>query len=251
VISFPDTGHDSCFQIEDDSFWFAHRNACITAALRRAHVTGPLLDVGGGNGAVSAALEHAGISTVLLEPGPVGARNARARGLTNVVCATLGDAGFAERSFSAAGLFDVAEHVEDDAALLGEVHAVLQPGGTLCITVPAHRVLWSAEDELAGHFRRYTLRGLRATLEACGFAVHYETYFFAPLALPVFLMRSLPHRLRRRSAAAVEQGAAEQHVTSPIVRRAVDALLAPELHRIRAGRSVPLGTSCLAVATRI
>ena len=250
ALSFPEEGHDACFRLEDDSFWFAHRNACITKALLRHGALGLLLDIGGGNGAVSHALEQAGIETVLLEPAPQGARNARRRGLRNVVCATMQNAQFESASFSAAGAFDVIEHVEDDEALVRETHRVLRPGGVLCITVPAFPWLWSAEDDLAGHHRRYTLGRLRAALSRCSFDVRYETYLFAPLTVPLFLLRSLRHRLHERTATAVEEGAEEQHLTSPIVRRAVDALLAPELRRIGAGRGMPFGTSCLVVATK-
>ncbi|HWO17761.1 MAG TPA: class I SAM-dependent methyltransferase [Kofleriaceae bacterium] len=250
ALSFPETGHDACLRIEDDSFWFAHRSACITAALARERIAGPLLDVGGGNGAVSQALERGHVETVLLEPGPVGARNARSRGLPNVICATLEDAGFAPGAFGAAGLFDVIEHVADDEALLREVHRILRPGGVVCVTVPAYRWLWSAEDELAGHHRRYTLGSLGRLLARCSFEVRYETYFFAPLTVPILALRSLPHRLRRRPAAAVEQAAAGHHVPAPLLRRVMEALLAPELAVIRAGRRVPFGTSCLAVAAR-
>ena len=251
VLSFPSDGHGACFEIEDDSFWFAHRNACILAALARHPFDGPLLDIGGGNGAVSAALERHALATVLLEPGEDGAHNARRRGLANVVCATLEDLALAPGTFGAAGLFDVAEHVADDAALLREVHRVLRPGGVLCTTVPAYRWLWSAEDDLAGHHRRYTSTEWRATLERAGFAVRYATYIFAALAAPVFVLRSLPYRLLRRSNDEVARGAARQHVPSPLVRRAMDAVLAPELHAIRAGRTIPIGTSCLAVAIRV
>ncbi|HWU91181.1 MAG TPA: class I SAM-dependent methyltransferase [Kofleriaceae bacterium] len=250
VLSFPEDGHDACFRIEDASFWFAHRNACITAVLARERIEGPLLDIGGGNGAVSQALERCHLEPILLEPGPEGARNARRRGLRNVVCATLEEAGFRPGAFGAAGLFDVAEHVADDQALFHEIHRILRPGGILCATVPAHRWLWSAEDELAGHHRRYTLRSLREKLARCAFEVRFETYFFAPLAVPVLLLRSLPHRLRHRPAAAVGQAAAQAHVPSPTVRRVMDALLLPELQQIRAGRQVPFGTSCLVVAVR-
>jgi SAM-dependent methyltransferase len=244
-LSFPADGHDACFALEDSSFWFAHRNACITAALERAQVTGPLLDIGGGNGAVSQALERARIETVLLEPGDAGARNAHRRGLRNVACTTLEDAGFTDGSFAAAGLFDVAEHVSDDTALFRETRRVLRPRGILCVTVPAYRWLWSDEDDVAGHHRRYTLATLCAALD--GFAIRYQTYLFSPLVVPVLVARSLR---RGRSQAAVEHGAETQHRTSPVVRRLVDAALAPELRAIRAGLRVPFGTSCLAVAEK-
>ena len=67
-VHFPERGHAECFRIEDDSFWFAHRNELISAALRRAGAWGPFLDVGGGNGVVSRRLEADGIPCVLLEP---------------------------------------------------------------------------------------------------------------------------------------------------------------------------------------
>ena len=188
-LSFPDDGHELLFRFEDDSFWFAHRNACIAAALDRYRIEGPLLDVGGGNGVVSGALEKHGLATVLLEPGPEGAVNARRRGLRSVVNATLEDARFADGTFAAAGAFDVVEHIADDEAILREVHRVLRPDGVLCVTVPAYRWLWSAEDDVAGHHRRYTLQRLTKLLTRCAFAVRFQSYFFAPLTAPVFLMQ--------------------------------------------------------------
>ncbi|HSO40747.1 MAG TPA: class I SAM-dependent methyltransferase [Labilithrix sp.] len=249
VLSFPEHGHGACFDLEDRSFWFVHRNACIAAALQRHPFDGPLLDIGGGNGAVSKGLQLRGVDTVLLEPGPEGARNAQTRGLDDVVCATLEQAAFEPGSFGAAGLFDVVEHVEDDAGLLRATHRVLRPGAVLCVTVPAFRWLWSSEDELAGHFRRYTLAELRSVLERSGFDVRYETYFFAPLTVPVFVARSLRHRFHDRSEAKVEAGAAQQHLPSPLARRVIDGLLDPEVRMIRGGRRIPFGSSCLVVAT--
>ena len=29
TISYPESGNDDCFEIEENSFWFRHRNDCI------------------------------------------------------------------------------------------------------------------------------------------------------------------------------------------------------------------------------
>ncbi len=250
ALSFPEAGHAACFALEDESFWFRHRNECIVRALRREGFAGTFLDVGGGNGVVSKALEESGIRTVMLEPGLEGAVNARARGLMNVVCSTLEEASFREGSFAGAGLFDVIEHVSDDRALLRATHRVLAPRGVLCVTVPAYAWLWSDEDELAGHFRRYTLKELDDTLRSSGFTPTYATYFFAPLTVPIFFLRSLRHRFSKRKREQIEAGAAEQHTPRAPARMAMELLLSPEQQRVARGKRVPFGSSCLAVAVR-
>lgn len=246
-LSYPEGGHDACFALEDASFWFAHRNECISLALGRFPFEGPFLDVGGGNGAVSKRLVADGVDTVVLEPGSSGASNAKRRGLPNVVRATLEEAAFAPASFGAAGLFDVIEHVEDDAGMLRSVHRVLRRRGILCVTVPAYEWLWSAEDEGAGHFRRYTLRRLADVLTRAGFEPRYLSYFFAPLTVPLLLMRSVRYRLGKTTRVGVH-GEAEHHTPSRVLRRVVDGCLAPERAAIGRGSKIPFGTSCLAIA---
>lgn len=47
---------------------------------------------------------------------------------------------FADGEFSSASLMDVLEHVPDQAALLAELHRVLEPDGRLIVTVPGQHV---------------------------------------------------------------------------------------------------------------
>lgn len=253
AISFPENGYAECFALEDASFWFAHRNALLSIALRRFPIDGPFIDIGGGNGVVSKRLAADGLETVLIEPGAEGAHNARKRGLTNVICATLDDAKLGAETFGGAGLFDVIEHVEDDAALLRSTRRILKRGGMLAVTVPAFQWLWSAEDELAGHFRRYDIAQLDAVLARTGFERRYATYFFAALTPPIFVLRSLRHRFARgaRSTSDVGEAAATHHTPSALSRRAMNVLLAPELRAVRAGRTIPFGSSILAIARAV
>lgn len=64
---------------------------------------------------------------------------------------------------------NVLEHVRDDVGELAKMHAVLRPGGHLCLWVPALPALNSRFDRSLGHFRRYRKRDLVKKLEQAGF----------------------------------------------------------------------------------
>jgi SAM-dependent methyltransferase len=250
-VDYPDEGNAFCFQMEDQSFWVHHRNRCILAAVARLPPTGPVFDIGGGNGFVSRALAQAGYAAVVVEPGPVGARNAQARGLSPVICSTLDDAGFHPGSLPAAGLFDVLEHIEDDLTVLRRLAALVQPGGRLYLTVPAYSWLWSGEDELGGHHRRYSRGALVRVVREAGFGVEFASYFFWPLPLPILLVRAIPWRLGHRPPVDVE---AMKRELKPPTGPAVDilmALLGMERKWLKRGGRLPFGGSLLLVARRL
>ena len=253
AVDYPDAGNAFCFQLEDHSFWFRHRNACILAAVRRHPPAGPIFDIGGGNGFVARALQQAGLPVVLVEPGPAGIANAQRRGVSPLVLATLDDAQFRPGSLPAAGLFDVIEHIKEDDAVLATLRRLLAPAGRLYLTVPAYQWLWSREDELGGHHRRYTRRRLAALLAGAGFETTYATYFFTPLPLPILLFRSLPSRLRRRHetppARDADKAAADLSPKDGLATRALAAFLRQEQRWIERGGTLPAGGSVLIVAT--
>jgi SAM-dependent methyltransferase len=152
-------------------------------------------------------------------------------------------------SVGAAGMFDVLEHIEDDAGVLRQVHALLRPGGLLFLTVPAYAFLHSADDVVAGHFRRYTLRSLTRAVIDNGFRPEYGTYLFAPLPPLVLLLRTLPSLLGLRRPADDEVPTSE-HVPQGFSAHIMDRVLNTEAQRIEAGGTIPFGTSCLAVCIK-
>ena len=250
AVSYPEDGNAACRQVEDRSFWFRHRNRCISTLVRRFAPDATLLDIGGGNGFVARGLAAAGIDCVLLEPGTDGARAAHERGVSPVICAGLEDVDFEPSSFASAGMFDVLEHIEDDGAALRGVHRLLEPGGHLFVTVPAWQMLFSSEDTDAGHYRRYSPAGLRTTLERSRFDPVFSTCLFAPLPLPVLFSRVIPgwFGARRRHDLKEAEG---EHIPSLMATRLMDLMLDAEFRRLGAGRTIPLGTSCFAAARRI
>jgi len=249
-VSYPEHGNAAFLEIEDRSFWFRHRNRCIASVVRRYAPHGALLDIGGGNGYVSKGLIEAGIACALLEPSIDGALAAQARGIDPVICARLQDLGMASASVGAAGMFDVLEHIEDEADALQRVHALLRPGGLLFLTVPAYPFLHSADDVADGHFRRYTLRSLTRAVIGSGFRPEYATYLFAPLPPLVLLLRTLPSLLGLRQPADAELPQASEHVRHGFSARIIETLLDPEAQRIMAGGTIPFGSSCLAVCIK-
>lgn len=73
------------------------------------------------------------------------------------------------RDFDCVVACEVLEHVEDDAGFIRSMAGVLQPGGVLVLSVPAHMKYWSAHDENVGHLRRYSRAQLTELLSSAGF----------------------------------------------------------------------------------
>lgn len=246
IVSYPDKGNADCFRVEDESFWFKHRNDCIIEAVKRFPPSGAIFDVGGGNGFVSMELKKNGYEIVLVEPGLGGARNARSRGLSPIVCSTLESAGFCEGSIPAIGVFDVLEHIKDDTAFVKQLKTLLALEGMLYITVPAHNVLWSPEDVYAGHYRRYSMRRLVDILQSRGFEVIYCTYFFCLLPIPILLFRVIPGKLGSKNRYSPESNRKE-HVPNRIINKVLNIYLKGERTMLK-NRGMPFGASCLVVA---
>ena len=250
-ISYPSTGNDRCFQLEDKSFWFRHRNNCIMEAVRRYPPEGEILDIGGGNGYVTRRLLDDGFRAILIEPGLSGAYNGKViRNLPRVICATLQDLDLRHASVAAVGCFDVLEHIGDDAAFVAEIARILQPGGILYVTLPAKQWLWSASDVYTGHFRRHDEKSVEALLGA-QFEIAYFTFFFGCLTLPLFLMKAMPFRLgisRERSNVWTRE--TEHGMNGCIAVPLLKRILEKEIRVIRHGKSRAWGTSCLAVARK-
>jgi SAM-dependent methyltransferase len=108
---------------------------------------------------------------------------------------------FADASFDLVCLFDVLEHLDDDRAALREVARVLRPGGLALASVPAHAWLYSNNDRVAGHRRRYSRSQLARALAAAGLAIERNTHsnvLLFPLIAPALLGAKLFERVFAR-----------------------------------------------------
>lgn len=76
---------------------------------------------------------------------------------------------------------DVMEHYEDDIGFLKKLMDYLKPGGYLLVTVPAHMQMWGANDDFAGHIRRYERNELSAKIKQCGLKLLFINSYGVPI----------------------------------------------------------------------
>ncbi|MBL4752370.1 MAG: class I SAM-dependent methyltransferase [Flavobacteriales bacterium] len=252
TISYPESGNENFMQIEQDSFWFNHRNNVIIEAVKKYNKSNIFFDIGGGNGFVSKGIQDAGMRVVLVEPGSVGAQNAINRKIENVICSTFEDAGFENSSLDSVGMFDVIEHIEEDVDFLQKTNTYLKEDGLIFITVPSFEFLWSDEDKDAGHYRRYTLKSLKKTLLEAGYQIEYSTYIFSILPLPILLFRSIPSRLGFSKNPDELQRHQEDHKTKKgLSNQILQKIWDWEIDKVRNAKKISFGSSCFVVGKKM
>jgi SAM-dependent methyltransferase len=223
-------------------WWFLGRRAVILAEMARRLPAGRarIAELGCGSGGMLEALSRFGTAVGVETDAALRAR-AQERGL-DVRAGTLPDAiPLHPGRWDAVCLFDVLEHVDDEAGALAACRRLLVPGGRLFVTVPAYAWLWSRHDELLGHRRRYTVRALRQVAERAGFAVERLTYFNTILAPPIMAVRIVRAALRRPGH--------DLDRPAPWLNRALAACFSAEVRLLR-WTSPPFGISILLVARR-
>lgn len=238
---------DALAKLEANHFWFRNRNRIILWALREyVPRLDRYLEIGCGTGfvlsAVAMAYPHASLtgSEVFSAGLPYAyARVPRAE----LLQMDARNIPYADH-FDVVGAFDVLEHIREDELVLQAIHRALRPGGDLVLTVPQHPWLWSQQDELACHVRRYTAEELVEKLERTGFQVRLCTSFVS-LLLPVLWMT------RRFVRASVD----EDPLSGLRIGRAANRLLSPimtlDYIALRMGVRFPAGGSLLIVAEKM
>ncbi|MDO9213371.1 MAG: class I SAM-dependent methyltransferase [Methylococcales bacterium] len=234
--------------LEAGNFWFRARNKIILWSLRKhSPALTSFLEIGCGTGFVTSAIsqqfpEARLLGSEYLEEGLVYARQR----LPNAEFTQMDARQIPYQSeLDAIGVFDVLEHIEEDEIVLQQMFNALKPNGTVFITVPQHRWLWSAVDEYACHVRRYSAADLHKKMGNAGFEIVLSTSFVSTLLPAMYLSRLL----KRHKTDAKMDAMAELHI-NPILNTLFEWLLNFELALIRIGVTLPMGGSRLVVARK-
>jgi SAM-dependent methyltransferase len=193
------TAYQQFAQLEESHFWFIGRRRIFFHLLDR-ELAGrrglSILEIGCGAGGMIGPLSRYGqvtgmdISQDLM-------RFCRSRGLARMVVGSGYDLPIRRGSLDLIAMFDTIEHIPDDVRVLRQCREALKPGGLVFLSVPAYQFLYSNNDRVAHHQRRYTGAEVRRKLAEAGFApvkVTYFNSFLFPLILPVVLLKKLKER---------------------------------------------------------
>ena len=190
-------------EVEDRHWWWRARREILRGVLeqyapaRNGH-SRRVLEVGCGTGGNLATLQEFGeVLGAEHEPAALGYLRFKYQDRFKAIQHSIPDP-IPER-FDIIGMFDVLEHLADDAAALRWLSTQLRPGGVAVLTVPAFPFLWSEHDVAAHHFRRYRLAGLIGLVPPelkVLHATYFNTLLFPAVAAVRTALRLLPARLR-------------------------------------------------------
>jgi len=239
--------YDEIRNIEADHWWYVGRRRIVFDWIRlaAASYTNPrVLDLGCGTGFNAEQLQFVGLKRIIgVDVSAEALSYCRSRHLHGLVQADGAKLPFVDQCFEIVIALDLIEHIENDEAALQEIARLLRPGGTLLLFTPAYRFLWSVQDEVSHHFRRYTLRELRAKLTRSGFVVRKLTYantFLFPMVLAGRMV------LRFSRDGSFSENALHPSWSNGTLARIFGAEVSLLRHV-----NLPFGVSLLSLATRV
>ena len=184
--------------------WFWHHHRFATVAERLPPRVGRLFDLGCGPGTFLGNLEGRADQALGIDiavPQIEHAKSRYARPGLEFRVADAVDLGSTAR-FDAVVSIEVIEHLRpsDGRRLLADLHALLEPGGTLVLTTPNYRSAWPLLERLVSrlgpvdyrvqHINRFDRHRLAREVAAVGFAdVRVDTFFVVSPFLAAFSRR--------------------------------------------------------------
>jgi len=252
VVGFDAEAFDGLAQRECGHFWFEPRNRLLVGLASRYFPSATrYLEIGCGTGAV---LAHMAASRNWLRLAgsdihPAGLSHARRRLSDRVELVQIDARKIPARAaFELVGAFDVLEHINEDDAVMREVHAALVPGGGFLTAVPQHPALWSRIDTISGHVRRYRRGELEDKLRRAGFDILFSTSYASTILPLMFVSR---FAFGRRAGEDEQEAARRELHIHPAANTVLRRMLDTEVTLSLRGFCWPAGGSRVVVARKL
>lgn len=180
------------FELEKENWWFKARRDLIFQILNEHNIgkDKKILDYGCGSGFLVGQFQDKGYDARGVDVSKEAIEFGTQKGIRNLSVANGINTNFPDSNFDLILAMDVVEHTEEDNLAVKELERLLKPGGHLIITVPAYQWMWGVQDEVAHHFRRYTMSSMLNLIKAhTPLSVLKKTYFNTFLFPPAALVR--------------------------------------------------------------
>jgi len=239
--------YENTYRSEQSHWWFVGRRTLVFDQLAQAYSGRTdlrILDVGCGTGLNMKYLAQYGAVTGV-DLSSTALQFSRQRGEKRLIKAPIEHLPFADNTFDLVTAMDIIEHLDDDWAALREIARVLEPGGRVVILVPAYEFLWSLQDEISSHRRRYVIQQVRRVITASGLTMERATYANT-LLFPIVYAGRMVLKVQRRVNPRIENENGLHPGWSNGLLTNIFKAEAPLLRRVNA----PFGVSILAVATK-
>ncbi|MEZ6066986.1 MAG: class I SAM-dependent methyltransferase [Planctomycetaceae bacterium] len=177
-------------ELEDTYWWHvAKRQLVVDLLARYFPQPGRLVEGGIGSARNLIEFRKLGYDVAGLDIMPESVEHAHSRGLANCQLHDLTQPWpFDAETTQVVVLLDVLEHLSDPVGTLEHIHHILQPGGGVILTVPAHPWMYGDWDKSLGHYRRYHRQELEDHCRTAGFHIERLSFwngFTFPAAVAV------------------------------------------------------------------
>jgi len=143
------------------------------------------------------------------------------------------------------GAFDVIEHIKEEDLIFNNINTALKKDGLFIFTVPQHEFLWSINDELGFHQRRYTRKYLLKKLNINGFKIVYVNSFNSLLMPLMYLSRKFNNNYEKKNFDVLS----ELKINS-LLNTILFFILKFEIFLIKIGLNFKFGGSLIGVAIK-
>ena len=197
--------YEKYFELEKQNWWFRTRRNIIFWLFKEYKISSNdrILDYGCGSGFLVGKLQAIGLDASGVDVSDEAIRVGIGRGVKNLYSLDRVRSHFDDNSFDLVMALDVIEHIKNDKEAIDELSRVLKPNGHLIIMVPAYQWMWGVQDDVAHHFRRYSMGSilkLAGNYSELGVIKksYFNTFLFPPVAAVRLVSRFL--RLKNRES---------------------------------------------------
>src|SRR3989344_383493 len=167
-----------------NDFWTLSRNELLLKQIEKQ----PIMDVGCGSGILTKQLVENGLDVYSLDVEKrAGELTSRFNSKSKILVKSFHEITNKEVPQMGTVIFaDVLEHVDNDVEFLLKARELLKYNGCVLISVPSYQFLWTKNDEVRGHKRRYSKKQLKNILEYTGYRVE-KMFYWNLLSVPMIL----------------------------------------------------------------